>query len=178
MARLVDKASTPTMPTPTTQLSLTTTSHELRFGLSNTPLAVRPASPIQIRGCHSFGGEQHVADGHSTGQGKQPIPVDREHRAEAHHKKDQMKKQRDYLKPMRRIDQCRKQDQPNDCHTDNAEQPPLGRGDYSDEPHRTSDHLQHKQLPPENPRRDAASSTLLLSAWRMPPTHAVRLQCI
>ena len=157
------------MPTPshTEELDDDEPRTEIRF--EQHPACGETGEPNPDQGCHSFGGEQHIADSHSTGQGKQPIPVDREHRAEAHHEKDQMKKQRDYLKPMRRIDQCRKEDQPNDCHTDNAEQPPLGRGDYSDEPHRTSEHLQHKQLPPENSRRDAHPRLYFLrTRWLKP----------
>ena len=48
--RVVDSARTPTIPTPSTQQSFTTTSHEFSCGLRSMPVVVNPASPIQIIG--------------------------------------------------------------------------------------------------------------------------------
>jgi hypothetical protein len=99
MARLVDKASTPTMPTPTTsKLDDDEPRTEIRF--EQHPACGEDGSPIQIKGviCSAVSNTSPMVTRRDR---ESSPPVDREHRAEAHHKKDQMKKQRDYLKPMR-----------------------------------------------------------------------------
>ena len=60
-----------------------------------------------------------------------------------------MNKESDKLQPLRRIDQSRDENQANDGQADDTQQPDLGRGNWPNELHRASEHLQHKQLPPE-----------------------------
>jgi hypothetical protein len=55
-----------------------------------------------------------------------------------------MNKKCDKLKPLRRIDQGRNEDQTNDRQSDDAKQPRLGWRDWPNDSYRASEHLLHK----------------------------------
>ena len=79
MSREVDSASTPTIPTPSTQTELDHDQPRTQIWLEHHSAGGETGEPYPDQGRHPFGGEQHIADGYSVRQGEQAVPIDCEH---------------------------------------------------------------------------------------------------